>query len=189
MIKWSHLPFALTYFTNTPHTGLPFCLKLFPQSPETDVPFFLLSHYPPSAFLIKHFSSSHQLQVFTSYSFNNSLQTLGNNWVSAGLQKGEPWLCAVEVIKYGLEPTVFVDGLCIAIDLRADTPEKYIIYALFSPSQQWWLTNSKRVRWMSLWTGGKSGLPSVWVTPGAKGGGHKTLTDGFHLPAKRKLFR
>lgn len=41
-------------------------------------------------------------------------------------------MCAVEVIKYGLEPTIFVDGLCIAIDLGEDTPKEYIIYALFS---------------------------------------------------------
>lgn len=39
----------------------------------------------------------------------------------------------MEVIKYGLEPTVFVDGLCIAIDLGVDTPKEYIIYALFFP--------------------------------------------------------
>ncbi len=37
----------------------------------------------------------------------------------------------MEVIKYGLEPTVFVDGLCIAIDPGVDTPKEYIIYALF----------------------------------------------------------
>lgn len=37
----------------------------------------------------------------------------------------------MEVIKYGLEPTVFVDGLCIAIDPGVDTPEEYIIYAFF----------------------------------------------------------
>lgn len=36
----------------------------------------------------------------------------------------------MEVIKYGLEPTVFVDGLCIAIDPGVDTPKEYIIYAL-----------------------------------------------------------
>lgn len=35
------------------------------------------------------------------------------------------------MIKYGLEPTVFVDGLCIVIDPGVDTPEEYIIYALF----------------------------------------------------------
>lgn len=50
-----------------------------------------------------------------------------------GLTKKEQRLCAVEVIKYGLEPTVFVDGLCIAIDPGVDTPKEYIIYALFFP--------------------------------------------------------
>lgn len=38
----------------------------------------------------------------------------------------------MEVIKYGLEPAVFVDGLCISIDPGVDTPEEYIIYAFFS---------------------------------------------------------
>ena len=36
-----------------------------------------------------------------------------------------------EVIKYGLEPIGFVDGLCVAIDPGVETPEEYIIYALF----------------------------------------------------------
>lgn len=35
-----------------------------------------------------------------------------------------------EVIKCGLEPSAFVDGLCVAIDPEADTPEEYIFYAL-----------------------------------------------------------
>jgi len=48
------------------------------------------------------------------------------------------WSCAVEVIKYGLEPTLFVDGLCIAIDLGVDTPKEYIIYALFLFSPDSW---------------------------------------------------
>lgn len=39
-------------------------------------------------------------------------------------------------IPYGLESTVFVDGLCVAIDRRVDTPEEYIMYALFSLSRQ-----------------------------------------------------
>lgn len=33
------------------------------------------------------------------------------------------------MIKYGLEPAVFVDSLSIAIDPGVDTPEEYIIHA------------------------------------------------------------
>lgn len=51
-------------------------------------------------------------------------------------EKRQQWSCTVEVIKYGLEPTVFGDGICIAMDLGEDTPMEYIINALFSFSRQ-----------------------------------------------------
>lgn len=56
----------------------------------------------------------------------------------------------MEVIKYGLEPTVFVDGLWIAIDLGVDTSEEYIIYVLFSPDS----SKSQTVMW---WDGCHTG--------------------------------
>lgn len=58
----------------------------------------------------------------------------------------------MEVIKYGLEPTVFVDGLCIAIDPGVDTPKEYIIYALLPTVES---SESQTVTGLDGWCTGR----------------------------------
>lgn len=83
----------------------------------------------------------------------------------------------MEVIKYGLEPAVFVDGLCIAIDLGVDTPKEYIINALFLPLSIVESGDSQTV--MGLYgchTGRRERrIESIWATLMTKDSGHKPV--------------
>lgn len=71
-----------------------------------------------------------------------------------------------EVIKCGLEPTVFVDGLCIHQWSGGGNTQGInylcIFFFLFLPnSWKWWVTNSNRIRWLMCW---KRGNQFNWVT-------------------------
>lgn len=68
----------------------------------------------------------------------------------------------MEVIKYGLEPSTFVDGLCVAIDPGVATPEEYIIDVLFVTSERSKSQALMGPDWHHAITTGRAG-DSTWV--------------------------